>query len=300
MSADPDRTGELEHFIAVDFFGAHGRVFDWCMVRVLQVSDSHLSAGAPYADRNWQAVLDHVDATRPDLVVHTGDISCNGAGDINDLRHAYSQLDRLSVPWRAIPGNHDIGDFGDGPQRVSDARRRRYAAIFGDLSWSFHLGGIKFVGIDVQTLLSDLPAGAELWEWLGGELDTSEPVALFVHRPLLPWHPAELDDPNRYVTEPGRGRLADLLHNVDLRLVASGHVHQWRAVEHGQTGHVWAPSTWATLPEHIQPTIGTKVVGCVDHELDPAAERGATSTLVQPPGVVQVTIGEDFASPYEH
>jgi hypothetical protein len=27
-----------------------------------------------------------------------------------DLRHGRAQLDRLSAPWRAVPGNHDIGD----------------------------------------------------------------------------------------------------------------------------------------------------------------------------------------------
>ncbi len=270
------------------------------MVRILQVSDSHLSTRAPFADDNWQAVVDYVHTHRPDFVVHTGDISLNGADDDTDLLHARAQLERLGVPWRAIPGNHDIGDFGDTLQPVTEARRHRYADVFGAPSWTVDFGGITLVGLDVQTLLSGLASSLDLWDWLDEQLGAAGPVALFLHRPLLPWHPAETDDPRRYVTEPSRSRLGAILHRADLRLVASGHVHQWRMVEHERTKHIWAPSTWAMLPEHIQPTIGTKAVGFVEHVLSSDADNAVVSTLVRPAGIAQVTIEADFASPYAH
>ncbi|HEX6420490.1 MAG TPA: metallophosphoesterase, partial [Acidimicrobiales bacterium] len=75
--------------------------------RLLVVSDTHLSPRTPEADTNWDAVVRHVAATRPDLVVHAGDVSLDGALAPGDLDHARRRLDRLPVPWRAVPGNHD-------------------------------------------------------------------------------------------------------------------------------------------------------------------------------------------------
>jgi len=45
------------------------------MARLTVVSDSHLSTRTPEADENWTAVLQHVLASRPDLVIHAGDLS---------------------------------------------------------------------------------------------------------------------------------------------------------------------------------------------------------------------------------
>ena len=56
-------------------------------------------------------------------------------------------------------------------------------------------------------------------------------MALFLHKPLFLNVP---DDPElaatsiRYVPMPARSRLIEMLRAVDLRLVASGHVHQRR------------------------------------------------------------------------
>jgi predicted phosphodiesterase len=54
-------------------------------VRVIVVSDSHLSNRTPEASANWDAVVDHVAAERPDLVVHAGDISVVGHDRVEDL-----------------------------------------------------------------------------------------------------------------------------------------------------------------------------------------------------------------------
>ena len=78
--------------------------------RVILVSDTHLSASAPQAQANWDAVVSYVGACAPDLVIHLGDLSLDGARNAMDLRHGRTQLDRLPAPWRAVPGNHDIGD----------------------------------------------------------------------------------------------------------------------------------------------------------------------------------------------
>ena len=198
------------------------------------------------------------------------------------------------MPWLAIPGNHDIGDVGDADDSVDAERRGRYFDAFGEGSWAVVLDGWRLVGVDVQTLASPLDASRRLWPWLEGAMAGPEPIAFFLHRPLHPLAEGEFDDPIRYVGEPTRGALLDLIDRHDVRLVASGHVHQWRQVDHDRRRHVWAPSTWATLPDSIQPTIGTKTVGVVEIELD----RRVTAAFVQPAGVADVTILEDFDPPY--
>jgi len=79
-------------------------------VRVTVVSDIHLSAAAPVAQANWEAVVRHIAADAPDIVLHLGDLTRDGANGRRDLDHGRRQLDRLPVPWHAVPGNHDVGD----------------------------------------------------------------------------------------------------------------------------------------------------------------------------------------------
>ena len=45
---------------------------------------------------------------------------------------------------------------------------------------------------------------------------------------------------------------------VDLRLVASGHVHQRRDFTFGRTRHVWAPSAGFVISDAMQEVIGTQ------------------------------------------
>jgi 3',5'-cyclic AMP phosphodiesterase CpdA len=264
------------------------------VAQLLIVADSHLSPAAPHADEHWSAIVEYVAHRRPDLVVHAGDISMDGANDPSDLDHARRRVDELSVPWRAIPGNHDIGDVGDTTEPIDERRRAAYDNAFGTGSWDLRLDGWHLVGIDVQTLTSPLPTAATLWEWLEQTAIGPDPTVLFIHRPLMPVQPDEYDEPRRYVTGEARRRLLDVVRRAGVQLVVSGHVHQWRDVVSGPCRHVWAPSTWSSLPDHIQPTIGRKTTGVV--EIDLAAT--ATVRLVRPVGVADITGDVDFPSPY--
>jgi hypothetical protein len=86
------------------------RLLGVAAARLILVSDTHLSASAPQAQANWDAVVGYVSACVPDLVIHLGDHSLDGAHHAAHLRYGRTQLDRLPTAWRAVPGNHDIGD----------------------------------------------------------------------------------------------------------------------------------------------------------------------------------------------
>jgi hypothetical protein len=56
--------------------------------RVIFVSGTHLSPDAPEARATWAAVVGYIADENPDLVVHLGDLSLDGARNPADLEHA--------------------------------------------------------------------------------------------------------------------------------------------------------------------------------------------------------------------
>ena len=163
-------------------------------VRVILVSDTHLSASAPQAQANWDAVVSYVGACAPDLVIHLGDLSLDGAHDAADLRHGRTQLDRLPAPWRAVPGNHDVGDSPLpgvlAGSNVDAARRQRWVEIVGADHWSVTVSGWMVLAVNAQLLGSGLDAEAAQWSWLeeqAGRHRGRELVALITHKPVT--HP---------------------------------------------------------------------------------------------------------------
>ncbi len=274
---------------------------------VVVVSDSHLSGRAPEAERNWSAVVDHVRRSRPELVVHVGDLSMDGAHDDSDLVYARAQLERLApTPWVAVPGNHDIGDQPipgtDPTDVVTEENMERWTRSVGPHWWVTDVGDWRFVGVNAQVFGSGLPAEDEQWAWLEDLVDATatraRPLALVSHKPLQASHDELATAPlSRFVPAPARDRLRGLLDDVPVNpLVVSGHVHQFRSLEFDGRSHVWAPTTWAILPDSWQRTIGTKRCGVVHFELSDTV----THRLVEPDGLRQLVIGEDTPLYYPH
>jgi 3',5'-cyclic AMP phosphodiesterase CpdA len=275
---------------------------------VVVVADSHLSARAAEAERNWSAVVDHVQRTGPELVVHVGDLSLDGTHDGDDLVYARAQLDRLApTPWVAVPGNHDIGDNptrgGDPADEVTEEKLGRWSRSVGPQWWAADVGDWRFVGVNAPLFGSGLPAEDEQWAWLEDLVDATpttraRPLALVTHKPLQASGEELATAPlSRFVPAPGRDRMRDLLDDVPVNpLVVSGHVHQFRSLDFDGTSHVWAPTTWAILPDSWQRTIGTKRCGVVHLELSDTVAHH----LVEPEGLRQLVIGEDTPLYYPH
>jgi hypothetical protein len=272
------------------------------------VSDTHLAARAPEADANWAAIVDHVDATRPSLVVHLGDASLDGAHRPADLDHARARLDELDehgVAWRAIPGNHDIGDNPAGDHvpstPVDDVRRQRWLDVVGPDRWALDLDGWRLVAVDAQLFGSGLAAEEEQWEWLGAaaaDQRDGRAVALLSHKPWsAPTPELAAAPPYRFVPPPSRHRLRQLFGDDPPAIVVSGHVHQHRVLELDGSRHVWAPTSWAVLPDDVQPPVGTKRCGILTATFD-ADGSGPSVTLVEPDGIRQLMLRRDLPNPY--
>jgi 3',5'-cyclic AMP phosphodiesterase CpdA len=247
--------------------------------RLTQISDTHLARALTKLTANFERVSDYINSTRPDLVVNTGDIAFDGPASPNDLEFARNLHDVLPVACRYLPGNHDIGDnptqIGPVPtQPVTEAGRRAFVCVFGDDRWRFEAAGWCFVGLNSLVMNSGLVSEAEQFDWLASELASTvgKPVALFLHKPVYLNAP---DDPEleasaiRYVPMPARRRLVEMLRKVDLRLIASGHVHQRRDFTFRHTRHVWAPSAGFIISDKRQERIGIKEVGLVEYRFQP-------------------------------
>jgi 3',5'-cyclic AMP phosphodiesterase CpdA len=247
--------------------------------RLTQISDTHLGRRLPKLIRNFNRIAEHIDATRPDLVINSGDIGFDGPSMPEDLEFARSLHDSLPVTCRYLPGNHDIGDnptqIGPVPtQLVSEKGRQAFIAVFGDDRWRFDAASWCFIGLNSLVMNSGLVTETEQFDWLAGELANTggKPVALFLHKPIFlnsPDAPELESSAIRYVPMPARRRLVETLRDVDLRLVASGHVHQRRDFTFGRTRHVWSPSTGFIISDAKQERIGLKEVGLVEYRFQP-------------------------------
>jgi 3',5'-cyclic AMP phosphodiesterase CpdA len=267
--------------------------------RLTQISDTHLARRLQKLTDNFHRVSEHIDATRPDLVINSGDISFDGPTNRADLEFAKELHDALPVPCRHLPGNHDVGDnptaVGPAPkQPATEKERQNYLSVIGEDRWRFDAAGWSFIGLNSLIMNTGIESEAEQFGWLASELGriNGRPVALFLHKPLYLNAP---DDPEtegtaiRYVPQPRRRSLIEMLSAVDLRLVASGHVHQRRDFTFGHTRHVWAPSAGFIIPDRMQEVIGVKEVGLVEYRFRPDSFE---VRHVRAPGQIDVDLEE--------
>ncbi len=257
--------------------------------RIAQISDTHLSDSKPFFVDNFVRVGEAIRENKPDLLLNSGDISLDGAGREADLAAAKRLHDRIDLPMRFLPGNHDLGDSQDSPghgEAPIDAKRReRYVRYFGADWWSFDVPGWRLLGINAQhAAVSDAVAG------IG-----RRKLAFFLHKPLFDQSVDETEITGRFVNPvPRRLLLADLGATAPA-LVVCGHVHQYRETWSGETRHVWGASTGYVIPDRRQPRYGLKEVGYVEHRLH---EDGThDSELVRVPGVPTLDIA-DFPGAY--
>jgi 3',5'-cyclic AMP phosphodiesterase CpdA len=265
--------------------------------RLTQISDPHLARRQPKLTENFYRVSEYIDATRPDLVVNSGDLAFDGPTSRDDLEFAKTLHDALPVACRTLPGNHDIGDNPTKvgpvpPQPVTEQSLQAFRSIFGEDRWRFDAAGWCFIGLNSMVMNTGLASEAAQFDWLASQLSSAngQPVALFLHKPLFLNSP---DDPElpatsiRYVPMPARHGLVEMLHAVDLRLVASGHVHQRRDFTYSRVRHVWAPSAGFVISDERQEMIGIKEVGLVEYRFQP---DGFEVRHVRAPGQIDVDL----------
>lgn len=253
-------------------------------MRIIQISDTHLSPCKPHFGKNWPPLAAWIAAQSPDLLIHTGDVTVDGADIEEDLRHAAGLMRSLGVPFRAVPGNHDVGDAGHPRQPVTDERLARWRAHFGLDRWVEDIEGVRLVGLDAMLLGCGNREGAAQAAWLDSIMEDAadRQIAWFLHRPLFLDNP---DEPEGYwsVKPEPRARLIELVRRHSVALVASGHLHKAHQTVRDGTRYVWAPASSFLVGPEIQPLMpGEKRLGAVLYEVNGTALE---PSIVDVPGL---------------
>ena len=249
-------------------------------LRLLQLSDLHLGAGHEHHLDNWRKIVDWIVREHPDLAVVNGDLVMEDPDHEADHAFARAEIDRLAVPVRFLPGNHDVGDnvtSGKMPQRVNTERIARFSRHYGPDHWSFEAAGWGFVGVNAQLFGSDgLAEEAAQWSFIETSFAQcrGKPIALFVHKPVFLDHPAEADSDDPSVSQScldraSRTRLLALCRAHGVKLISCGHKHQTRSFSLDGIYYLWGPSTACVNGAPSALHWGTREVGFIDYRFRP-------------------------------
>jgi 3',5'-cyclic AMP phosphodiesterase CpdA len=239
------------------------------MARLFLLSDLHLSHTHGFFWDNWRLARDATNAASPDLVVVNGDLCINGPESDDEMAFAGRALAGLTAPWRALPGNHDVGDEppGQDPDQIIDAARlARWKGVFGGDRFAETVGAWRVIGINAQLLGSGLAEEHAQDDWLDHELWAAGlPIVLLLHKPLFLNDALEPDASYLCTTPVPRAALLRRLRAADIRLVVSGHLHAYRDVTIDGLRYLWLPAT-SFLQHGVAGA--TPMVAAVSIELD--------------------------------
>jgi 3',5'-cyclic AMP phosphodiesterase CpdA len=253
--------------------------------RLVHVSDTHLSATHRYFEVNWAAFRAAMAASPPDMLIHGGDIAFNGPDAPDDVAYAAGEIAALGLPWRAIPGNHDIGEAPDYARLKQPVNRERmdvWKRHVGDQWWFCDVAHWRLIGLDTALMGSNLPEEQEQVGFLEQALATRGKLnaMVFAHMPPFESDHLSPEKPTSYIPIKARAKFLDSCANAGVKAIACGHKHVYRKVRHRGMDIIWAPATAMVDVNNELARRGTFArPGYVEWILGP---RKATHTLVEP------------------
>lgn len=263
-------------------------------IRIVQVSDTHVSAKRAYFLDNWDLFVAAMHAEPPDLIVHSGDLSFDGAGDADDLEFAAREKARLPQPRLLLPGNHDIGESHIAirlQQPTNAERRAAWETHFGATRWVRDIGDWRLVGLDTSLMGCGTPEERQQRIFLEEALTSraGRPVLLFQHMP--PYLTTAEDETFTALAVPhaARGWLLDTCRTGGVAAIACGHVHVYRRLEWQGIDIVWAPATsFFNIIERQHAGMGVPRAGYLEWTL---TGKTLAHRLVEPPLMLTHDVG---------
>ncbi len=218
-------------------------------LRLVHITDIHLGHAA--AASNGMVLPDRAGALLTaavaeinalpgvDAVIVTGDLTDGGTAA--ELADVVARLDRLAVPWYAIPGNHDTAW---SPQLDKIDRRAFYRQlgrpdVYGVASeiggWRVQLNSNAcLIGLD-SNIVGDWAGTVDAAQlaWLDQTLavETAPLVVVAVHHPLYPLYDKQTDPTgtgvpwDNFMCRNGAAVEAILDRRSAVRVVLTGHDH---------------------------------------------------------------------------
>lgn len=233
--------------------------------RIAQITDTHLSRSRPLFDGNFLPLAEALHAAGPDLVIHTGDLSLDGADSDDDLVHGVEAMNSLGLDWVAVPGNHDVGDDAvlGGRQPITPERLARWERRVGPLGFCRDIPGWRLIGLDTQGFSANPGHRAFVAEAIRGAGDRR--LALFQHKPIAEESLADTAVNYWPLLPPARAELLSWFEGRLPDLIASGHVHQQRDRLADGIRQIWAPAVAFIVGDAFHHPMGEKLLGWVEH-----------------------------------
>lgn len=182
-------------------------------MRIAHISDSHIVQGGEFREKIYSQIIEEVNASSFDLVVHTGDVTDTGLREAYE--YAVSLMEAIEKPVIIIPGNHDSRNVG----------YELFEKYFGELNRVEK--GKDYVLICADSSIPDRNegrVGSSKFGWLKEQLmeNSSKKLKMVaVHHHLVPV-PKSGTERNVLFNA---GDLMDLFQKYDVNLVLSGHRH---------------------------------------------------------------------------
>lgn len=253
-------------------------------MKIVQISDTHFSPSKPHFNGNWEPIRRWIEEVSPDLVVHTGDLTIDGADQEDDIVFSMAALNELDVPVLMVPGNHDVGHMPGSQQPIDDTRLARWRRLAGADRFSKDIGNWRLIGLNSLLIGSAHEEEEAQFQLLGEALEARDGrrVAIFAHKPLFVDDPLEGDTGYWGAPPAERQRLLNLLAAHDVALFASGHLHwSWQGEVNGMR-LLWCPPTSFILDKLERLMPGERLVGAALHHFG----DDVVSEIVAVPGMI--------------
>lgn len=219
---------------------------------IVQVSDTHLSRTHAWFTANWPVFVEEMQELSPDFIVNSGDISFNGPDRPDDLVFATACHGELYAPWRAISGNHDVGETPVASrlnQPVNDARLAAWQTHVGSSWWVQDLARdelrLRLIGLDSALMGSGHEQEALQTAFLETALAERDgrTTMVFTHMPPFDKDPDDQKITTNCILPEPRRWLLDrcLAHSV--AVLAAGHIHRHTVSNYNGLPIVTAPAT---------------------------------------------------------
>ncbi|KQM31170.1 metallophosphoesterase [Rhizobium sp. Leaf68] len=260
-------------------------------MKVIQITDTHFSPSKTHFNSNWAPLLAWLETEKPDLIIHTGDLTVDGADHADDMTFCMELMRQAPAPVLIVPGNHDVGHLRGSPQPVTQTRLDRWLSLVGPDRFTCDIDGWRLIGFNSLLLgMEDENEAAQL-AWLEQAFAAAgaRRIALFTHKPIFVDEPLEGDTGYWGIRPAPRARLYDLMRQHDVGLVATGHLHwAWRGTLN-QTSLVWGPSAAFLIDTLEREMPGERLIGAVIHTFEGAI---VSSEIVAVPGMTSYYIDD--------
>ena len=157
--------------------------------------------------------VEQINATKDvRLAVVIGDLS--STAKLSEFNMAKDSLSGLRIPYKAVPGNHDVEPRAAHPFG-------NFEKVFGPAHWVHEQRAWTFIGLNsCEGTSSDVTIPDGELDWLSEkvkDISDERPIGLFLHHPLNP--------NTKAFRVKNAGQVLDLFAGKKLKLAAAGHYH---------------------------------------------------------------------------